>query len=249
MIPVFLRLLVALLLASTVQSFQFVLESKTRKCFREDIPLRSDATITYTVAQGDGDMPISLRITDSTGRIVLHKDAIDHGVFSFRSPNSLPGVAERDSWALKDDEDDEDDAAYWNKAGPDAAGDDRTSYRFCFEHVAAGISLRAQAMKRRVIFDVKSGNDVRTMEYYDKLAKEKHLSSTEELFRVVEDKVSDIVRLIDEMRQRELRMAHLSSRTSRVVAWYSALACVAITTGAVITSVATFKTLHREKVL
>lgn len=244
-----LRLLGPLILASAGLSFQFILDSKTRKCFREDIPLRSDASITYTVAQGDGDMPISLRITDSSGHIVHHKDGIDHGVFSFRSPNALPGVAERDGWALKDDDQDENDNAYWNNAGVDAAGDDRMSYRFCFEHVGVGISLRSRAMKRRVIFDVKSGNDVKTMEYYDKLAKEKHLSTTEELFRVVEDKVSDIVRHIDEMRQRELRMDHAGTRTSNIVAWYSAMACGAIVMGAAVTSYATFKTLHREKVM
>lgn len=238
-----------LLLATCAFSFQFFLEAKSRKCFREDVPLRTDATLTYTVAQGDGDMPIMLRVTNAAGAVIHQKDSIDHGVFSFRSPDRIRGVAERDSWALKDDENDEDDDAYWNNAGPDAVGDDRVSYRFCFEHAGSGISLRGKTVKRRVIFDVKAGSGAKTMEYYDKLAKEEHLSSTEELFRVVEDRVSDIVRLIDEMRQRELRLDHMSSKTDRIVAWYSALACGAIATGAALSSYVTFKTLHREKVI
>lgn len=244
-----LTIFLSLLLATCAFSLQFFLESKSRKCFREDIPLHTDATLTYTVAQGDGEMPISLRVTTAAGSVVHQKDSIDHGVFSFRSPDRIPGVAERDSWALKDDDRDEDDDAYWSKAGPDAAGDDRVSYRFCFAHAGSGISLRGKTVKRRVIFDVKAGSDARTMEYYDKLAKEKHLSSTEELFRVVEDRVSDIVRLIDEMRQRELRLDHMSTKTNRIVAWYSALACGAIAAGAALSSYVTFKTLHREKVI
>lgn len=231
-------------------SFQFFLEAKTRKCFREDIPLRMDAIFTYNVAQGEGDMPISLRISDSTGRVIYDKLNVDHGVYSFRTPDQIPGVNEKDGWALHDDERDEEDAAYW-RANPDGAGDDRVSYRFCFEHFThlglPKLSFGGKTAKRKVIFEVKSGVDTRTLEYYDKLAKEKHLSSTEELFRVVEDRVSDIVRLIDEMRQRELRLDHLTSNTTRLVHWYSVLTCFSIIIGAGLTSYGTFNQLKRRK--
>lgn len=227
--------------------FQFFLPAKTKKCFREDVPLSTDAALTYTVAQGDGEMHISLRVTDMTGTVMHSKDSIDHGVFSFRSPDRIPGVEEKGNWALHDDEKDEDDEEYF-RAVPGGAGDDRVSYRFCFEH-SAGISLRGGNLRRRIIFQVRSGSDAKTMEYYDKLAKEKHLSSTEELFRVVEDRVSDIVKAIDEMRQRELRLKHLTSKTNGTVFWYSFLACFSIFIGALISSFGTFQHLHREKIV
>lgn len=153
---------------------------------------------------------------------------------------------------MHDDDRDEQDDAYW-RAMPEGAGDDRVTYRFCFEHESPlGLphwSFRGKTIRRRVIFDVKSGSDAKTMEYYDKLAKEKHLSTTEELFRVVEDRVSDIVRLIDEMRQRELRLDHMTVKTNRVVVWYSVLTCLAIAVGAWLTSYGTFKQLSRQKVI
>eukprot|EP00177_Eucheuma_denticulatum_P008149 GFKZ01014840.1.p1 GENE.GFKZ01014840.1~~GFKZ01014840.1.p1 ORF type:complete len:252 (-),score=14.92 GFKZ01014840.1:409-1164(-) len=246
------QIAVLLLIAST-HSFQFYLDAKSRKCFREDLPLSMESVFKYTVAQGEGDMPIALRITDSLGHLVHEKGNIDHGVFTFRTPDSLPGLREnKDRWALHDDERDEEDDAYW-RANPGGAGDNRLSYRFCFEHSTTmglpNLSFGGRAMRRTVIFSILAGPDTKTMEYYDKLAKEKHLSSTEELFRVVEDRVSDIVRLIDEMRQRELRLDHMSVKTNRTVLWYSLFTCLTIAAGALATSYGTFRQLSRQKVI
>lgn len=228
-----------------------MLDWKTKKCFREDIPLSSDNLFTYTVAQGDGEMPIDLRISDIAGKAIHTRAAIDHGLFTFRSPDTIPGVKERGNWALHDDAKDEDDDSYW-RAVPDGAGDNRVSYVFCFEHAYTlglpRLGRRGQPFRRKIIFDIRSGADSKTMEYYDKLAKEKHLSTTEELFRVVEDRVSDIVRLIDEMRQRELRLDHITGKTNRMVGMYCTLACLTIAIGAGISSYATFKHLSRQKV-
>lgn len=250
--PPLICLIQALALITATLSFQFYLEAKSRKCFREDIPLATEAILTYNIAQGDGEMPINLRITDATGRLIHQKQGIDHGVFTFQAPDQIPGVREKDSWALHDDDRDEDDAAYW-RAMPEGAGDNRVTYRFCFQHVSPlGLphwSLGGRTIRRRVIFNIKAGADAKTIEYYDRLAKEEHLSSTEELFRVVEDHVSDIVRLIDEMRQRELRLDHMTVETNRVVVWYSILTCLAIALGAWFTSYGTFRQLSRQKVI
>lgn len=243
-------LLFLCLVANTV-SLQFFLLAKTKKCFREDIRLGAGALLTYNVAQGDGEMHIVLSITDMTGKVIHSRDSIDHGVFSFKAPDRIPGLAEKDNWALHDDEKDENDDAYYRTVG--GAGDDRVWYSFCFEHSAGmrmpSLSLRGTQWRRRIIFDIKFGSNTREMDYYEKLAKEKHLSSTEALFRVVEDRVTSIVHLIDEMRQRELRLSHLSSETNGAVFWYSMLACFSIFVGAMFSSYATVRHLSREKVM
>lgn len=197
-------------------------------------------------------MHISLRVTDMTGKEIHSHKSIDHGVFSFKAPDQIPGLREKGNWALHDDEKDEDDDAYFRTV-PGGAGDNRVWYRFCFEHSSGmglpNLSLRGTTLRRRIIFEVKAGSGTKTMDYYEKLAKEQHLSSTEELFRVVEDRVSEIVRLIDEMRQRELRINHMSEKTNGAVFWYSVLACLSIFVGAMVSSYATVKHLSREKVM
>lgn len=248
----FVSLMFFTLLICYATCLQFSLEAKSKKCFKEDIPLNTDALFSYTVAQGDGDMPVSIRISDVEGKVILSRSSVDHGIFSFRSLDRIPGVKEKDNWALHDDDKDEDDEAYF-RALPDGAGDNRVPYIFCFDNRPSlhlpRLSLRAQVPRRKILFSVRAGAESKTAEYYDDLAKEKHLSSTEELFRVVEDRVSDVVRLVDEMRQRELRLDHINHQTERVVTWYSILTCVLIGVGALFSSHFTFKHLSREKII
>lgn len=239
-------------LVSPANALQFFLQARSRKCFREDIPLSTDALLTYTIAQGSGDMPITLRVTDVSGAIVHERRAADHGVVSFSAPDAIPHVHEKaNTWALRDDDHDEDDAGLL-RVIPGAVGDNRVPYSVCFEHPRTlhlpRLTGRDAVPRRRVIFTLKYGTQSRGQEFYDKLAKEKHLSSTEELFRVVEDRVGEIVRGIDELRQRELRITHMAHNTSRGVVGYSILACITIVVGAVYASSATASFLSKKKV-
>lgn len=228
------------------EALQFFLEARTKRCFKEDIPLSTDAVFSYTIAQGTGAMPVAVRVMDINGKRIHERDEADHGVFTIRAPDDKPAVKEHGNWALRD-EDKEEEAFFRNN--PDAL-DNRVPYVFCFEHVGSympRLSRGESGTKRRVLFEVKFGAGSHDQGFYDKLAKEKHLSSTEELFRVVEDRVTDIVRLIDEMRQRDMRMAIISARTSRSVAWYSILACAVIAAGAAFASYSSLKFLRVEK--
>lgn len=247
------RIAVCFLLLSHVtlsNGYQFYLDAKQKKCFKEDIPLSADARFTYTITQGDGEMPVTVRLLDMSGNVLFSKESADHGLFTFRSPDTIPGLSEKNSWALHDDEHDEDDDTYFRKL-PEGAGDNRMPFVVCFQNPPASmfhLSVHATHPKRRILFSIKYGAESKTMQDYDKLAKEKHLSSTEELFRIVEDRVSEIVRMVDEMRERELRMNHLTVRTTNTVTWYSIFTCICIAIGAVYSSHATFNYLSRRKV-
>lgn len=233
-------------------ALQFVLQAKSRKCFREDVPLSTETMLTYTVAQGLGEMPVSLSVRDISGKSILDRQAIDHGVFTFRSPDEIPAVNQKSDWSLRDDYEGTDDDAYF-QAIPGGAGDDRIPYYFCFQHLSSmhfpSFHFSGHPHQRRIIFSVRSGADAKTLEYYDKLAKEKHLTSTEEAFNIVEDRVSEIVRLVDEMRERELRLDHLNKRTQHAVTLYSTITCISVAVGAIYSSYATFKHLARQKVI
>lgn len=212
------------------------------------MPLSTKSFLKYTVAQGDGEMPVSIRVTDMTGAVIHEQKEIDHNVFSFQSLESIPGVAKHNDWALRDD--DQDDG--YDRVLPDGAGDDKIPYTICFEHSAGfrvpHLSLNGSPPRRRIMMELRSGTDARTMEDYERLAKEKHLSSTEKLFSVVEDRVSTVVKGIEEMRQREGRLNHVSGKTTRVVTMYSLIACASIAAGSIFSSYATYKHLVREKV-
>ncbi|CAN8072788.1 unnamed protein product [Agarophyton chilense] len=243
-----LSVLILFIFLQSLNAFQFILPEKTRKCFQEDVPLSTKILFTYTVAQGTGEMPVSLRIMDMTGKAIVVRQAIDHGLFAFRSPDRIPNVPQRNDWSLRDD--DTDDDAYF-RAIPDGAGDNRVRYTFCFEHASSlhfpHLRVHGHAQERQIIFSIKSGTDAKTLEYYDKLAKEWQLTTTEKAFHIVEDSVSEIVRLVDEMRERELRVDHINKRTQRMVTMYAILTCTLIAAGAVYSSYATFTHLSQEK--
>ncbi|PXF48088.1 hypothetical protein BWQ96_02040 [Gracilariopsis chorda] len=247
-----LRLILLTSFILKANALQFILQAKSRKCFREDVPLSTETLLTYTVAQGLGEMPVSLSVRDITGKSILDRQAIDHGVFTFRSPDEIPTIDQKSDWSLRDDYDGTGDDAYF-RAIPGGAGDDRIPYYFCFEHSSSmrfpTFHISGRPHQRRIIFSIRSGTDAKTLEYYDKLAKEKHLTSTEEAFNIVEDRVSEIVRLVDEMRERELRLDHLNRRTQRVVTTYSIITCICVAIGAIYASFATFKHLARQKVI
>lgn len=230
-------LLLSLLALGVVHAYQFEMRAHTRRCFREDIPLSTAARLTYKVAQGPGDMAVSVRVEDATGRLLHRKTGADHGVFSFVAPDRAPG---RPSWARED----VGEEYYVNDAG-----DDRAAYSFCFEH-ARGLhmpKISGGVVSRRVLFDVRFGAESKTEEDYDLLAKEKHLSSTEELFKAVEERVADVVKRIDEMRLRETRMSRLNKRTQRSVLFYSLFACAVIAGAAAAASWASIRQLRKAK--
>ncbi|KAI0566645.1 hypothetical protein FGB62_7g530 [Gracilaria domingensis] len=193
-------------------------------------------------------MPVSVRVMDMTGKVILVRQAVDHGVFTFQSPDKIPNVPQKNDWSLRDE--DTDDDAYF-RAIPGGAGDNRVPYMFCFEHVSSlhfpHLQVHGRAQERQIIFGIKTGADTKNMEYYDKLAKERHLTTTEESFHIVEDRVSEIVRLVDEMRERELRMDHMNRRTQRMITAYAVITCISIAAGAAYSSYVTFKHLHQEK--
>lgn len=229
---------------------QFFLEARTRRCFREDVPLKTNAIFTYTIAQGEGTMPVTVKVTNALEHKIAERQEADHGVLTFQTPERFPNAQEGTNWALRDD-DKQDDSDRLFRQFPDAIGDDRLPYFFCFEHprsLRLGLSMRESPIKRRIIFEVKYGAQSHTQQFYDDLAKEKHLSNTEELFRVVEDRVTEIVRLVDEMRQRERRMSKVTERTSQAVANYSALACFAIIFGGIYTSYCVIRFLRKDKI-
>lgn len=236
-------------LVSSCAAYQFYLDAHRKKCFHEDLPLNTNARFTYTVTQGDGEMPVSLRVTDLARKVIYDKQNVDHDVFSFQTLPTIPGVRERRNWALTDDDSNEDDEGYY-RAMSDGAGDDRSRYVFCFSHSSA-LHLprlgRHGATKRKILFRVDAGSNTKTQEDYDKLAKESHLSSTEELFKVVEDRVGEVIGLIDEMRQRELRMEHLNNKTSNTVTMYCTFSCICIALGALYASQVTFKQLSKKR--
>lgn len=229
------------------QGYQFILESRRKRCFQEDIPLGTEALFTYTIAQGSGAMPVNVRVTDALGREEYKHPEADHGTRTVRVPDRFPSYKGANEWSIRDD-DKGDDVDNLFRQYPDAVGDNRMPYFFCFEHPSSIhlplLAVRDTAPRRRIIFSVKYGTETRGREFYDDLAKEKHLSSTEEMFRVVEDRVSEVIRKIDEMRQREHVMDLASTRTSRLVVLYGVLACVAISVGAVFTSYATIATVN-----
>lgn len=239
-----------LLVLTPVQGYQFVLEAKSRRCFREDIPLGSEALFTYTIAQGGGEMAVNVRVTDALGKEQHRHLEADHGAPTIRVPDQFPTYHGHNEWSIRDD-DKGDGADTLMRQYPDAVGDNRMPYFFCFEHRSSLhlplLSSRDGTVRRRVIFDVKYGAETRGKKFYDDLAKEKHLSNTEEMFHVVEDRVSEVIRKIDEMRQREHVMDYMSAKTSQLVGLYGVLACVAIGVGAVFTSYATLNAANQDK--
>lgn len=226
-------------------AFQFILNAHTKRCFREDVPFGMKAVFTYTIAQGSGAMPVNVRVTDGLDHEVQARAEADHGVITFQVPSSVPDE-------LSHDDHDESESASERlfRLFPDAVGDNRLPYLFCFEHprwLHLPHLTSSSVPKRRIIFSVAYGVHAKGKEFYDELAKEKHLSNTEELFRVVEDRVTDIVRLVDEMRQRETLMGDLTQRTTLTVSLYSAFACLAISVGALYTSYWTVQFLAKDK--
>lgn len=200
-------------------------------------------------------------VHDVLNKEVSKREAADHGVISFETPSSINDLVEQvssrrenaaqhhNTWSLsKDDEANprRDDALMSDGAdkllSTDSLGDRRIPYMFCFQHDSSSSRRlfprlkHAEHSRRRVIFTVAFGANAKGQQYYDELAKEKHLSSTEELFQVVDDRVNEIVRLIDEMRQREYRMKYVTETTTQTVSMYSLLACITITIGAMYTS-------------
>lgn len=241
-------LFVTILLST--EGYQFILESRSKRCFREDIPLGTEALFTYTIAQGSGDMTVNVRVTDALGKEQHKHVEADHGSPTVRVPERFPTYRGQNEWSIRDD-DKGDGADALMRQYPDAVGDNRMPYFFCFEHPTSlhlpRLSSRENAVRRRVIFDVKYGTESRGKEFYDELAKEKHLTTTEEMFHVVEDRVSEVIRKIDEMRQREHVMDYMSAKTSQLVGLYGVLACVAIGVGAVFTSHATLSAANQDK--
>lgn len=235
---------------SCANGYQFIMQGATQRCFEEEIPLATNVLVTYTVLQGTGEAPMSLKITDSQGRSLLDKDHVTSGKHVFTTADSLPNLSRDESQSGKDDEALDDKIM---RKAPDTQGDSRLKHRFCFELRQTGHHMphlhAPKEPSRRVIFNVKFGADANTLEYYELLAKEKHLSSTENLFKAVEDLVSDVVKEIDEMRTRERRMETLNNKTRRIVLWYSAFACLIVISGALYSSSATRSFLTREKII
>lgn len=236
-------------LSGSALGYQFLIEGHNRRCFQEEIPLSAQVLVTYTVMQGPGEAHLSLTIKDMTGKVVLERSEIDHGKFAFTSADSLPDLSVKDSWAMKEDE--ETDEKYLQGAHVNA-GDNRLMYSFCFELKNSGVHLphlHSKDVSRRISFEVRFGADAKTKQYYDELAKEKHLSSTEEMFKAVEDRVAEVVRDVDEMRDRERRMDLLNRKTQRTVIFYSVIACFTVLGGALLSSYATQNYLTRQKVI
>lgn len=230
--------------------YTFQIEGSARRCFDEEIPLSADVVVTYTALQGIGEAPVSLRITDMSGATVHNQDHITSGKVAFKTVETLPYMSKEDSWSMKDDDRIDQKAM---DAAPDSAGDNRLKYQFCFEQRQTGMHMphlhAVTEPVRKIIFSIKFGADSKTKEYYDHLAKEKHLSNTEEMFKVVEDLVAGVVKEIDEMRQRERRMVLLNKKTNGIVLWYSAFACFFVIGGAFLSSYATRSFLSTEKIL
>lgn len=239
-----------LIILMPAKGYQFILEAKSKRCFREDIPLGTEALFTYTIAQGNGEMAVNVFVIDAMDKEQHKHIGADHGSPTIRAPHQFPTYRGHNEWSIRDD-DKGDGADALMRRYPDAVGDNRMPYFFCFEHRSSlhlpRLSSRDGTMHRRVIFDVKYGTESRGKEFYDELAKEKHLSTTEEMFHVVEDRVSEVIRKIDEMRQREHVMDYMSTKTSLLVGLYGVLACVAIGVGAVFTSYATLSAADQDK--
>lgn len=226
------------------------MEGAQKRCFTEDISIATKVIVTYTALQGSGEAPVSIKATAHDGTVVHVQDHITTGKFTFNSPNSVPGLSKEELESTKDDIELE---RKLQRLRPDGLGDNSLRYIFCFEQRLAGHhmpSLHSQAKPtRRVILNVKFGTDARTQEYYETLAKEKHLSTTEQLFKAIEDQVSDVVRDIDEMRTRERHMVDLNKHTSALVLWYSVSACLIVVGAAAISSFATQSFLSKRNLL
>lgn len=235
---------------SVATGYQFRMAGASRRCFTEEIPLSTDVLVTYTVVQGTGEAPISLKITGLKGAQLYQRDYVSSGTFAFTTADRLPNLSREESWSVKDDEALDDKMERQNR---DRQGDNRIQHEFCFEQRLTGHRMpHLHARKepsRHVIFDVKFGMDSKNVEYYEQLAKEKHLSSTEKLFKAVEDLVDEAVRDIDEMRMRERRLEMMNLKTQRVVLWYSSFACFIVVVGALLSSSATRSFLSREKII
>lgn len=192
---------------------------------------------------------MSLKAFGHDGSSIYNQEHITSAKFGFTSSDTLPGITQKE---LEDHEDETktDDKVLRNK--PEDGGN-TLRYTFCFEQKATGHhmpSLHAsKEPSRRIIFNVKFGTDAKTLEYYRQLAKEKHLSTTEQLFKAVEDQVSDVIKDIDDMRTRERRMDHLNKKTSALVLWYSLSACLFVVGGAVLSSFATQSFLMKRNIL
>lgn len=235
-----------IVLMQPCSTLQFILYEKSKSCFKEDFPLSTDVKFTYNVAQGDGEMPVNIYILDENQNTILSRKSVDHGVHGFKTPSKLPATRIKNEWTMHDD-----DKPEANFASDDDLGDNHLTYSFCFEHRGSvhlpHLSFRSKTQQRRVLFEINSGADMKDTAYYESLAKEKHLTSTEELFQVVEDRVSEIVRLIDEMQQRGQQMDHLSSRTTNSVTVYNILSCTIILVAAFIASHSTIAFFWKSK--
>ncbi len=227
-----------------------MMEGAQRRCFTEDIPLSSKAIVTYTVLQGIGEAPMSMKATSPKGEVLHDRDHVSSGKFAFETPDHAPGLTQEESVDTKDDDKLETKLI---RNDPDGLGDNNLKYTFCFEQRLTGHHMpHLHAPKepaRRVIFNIKYGTDAKTLEYYEQLAKEKHLTSAEALFKSVEDQVYQVIHEIDEMRTRERRMDMLNRKTSSIVLWYCCSACLFVVAGALMSSFATQSVLVKKNLL
>eukprot|EP00171_Calliarthron_tuberculosum_P016961 IDg16961t1 len=155
---------------SCVNGYQFLMEGAMQRCFEEEIPLATNVLVTYTVLQGTGEAPMSLKITDSQGHMLLEKDHVTTGKHAFTTADTLPNLSRDESLSVKDDE--ALDEKIMRKA-PESSGDSRLKYKFCFELRLTGHHMpllhAPKEPSRHVIFNVKFGTDTNTLEYYKQL--------------------------------------------------------------------------------
>ncbi len=65
-----------------LHSFQFDIDARTYKCFREELPTNFDVYGEYSAYTAHGQI-IDLRITDPSGRVVVDRKDIAIGDFNF----------------------------------------------------------------------------------------------------------------------------------------------------------------------
>lgn len=267
-----LRLPLLLSLLLTAHCLQFDVLAGTKRCFTDEIPPSTAASLSYVVVDGEGDLPLTLVVTHlSSGAIIFARDNIDTLKFSFQTPPaSAPDFAHgrhqalpaSSGWAVEP-EDGTTSPVRGAGAGNFAAGRAvrlTDEYSFCFgKTLDAGSGVfhifpvrrhlrsHGASRSRRVLFDLIVGAAATKKSEVEGLAKELHLTESDRLSAKIHSHVEQVVARVDEMRSRADEMDRLSTETGRLVRAYSVLACGIIVLGAGVSAYGSHVTLMKQK--
>lgn len=171
---------------SYCNAMQIMLQFGERKCFSEEVPTDYPIAIDFHTAAGENDMDLDLFVTDTVGRVRLHKSGLSH----------LRSTLE----PLEQEEE------TYNGQGKASF----TTYRFCLMHQTIPGQVAHQS-GRRVEFNIQplSYHVNRTNPLTHS-----HVGSTREKLAEMEHEIMSLMQKIDVLREQERVLTDMNEGTS-----------------------------------